>query len=329
MLSRVANNLYWMQRYRERAENTARLIEVNHILDIDLNLEDSEIHWQPILETTADLALFLENYDVINKDNVMKFVTFDLKNPNSIVNSVINARENARSLREIISSEMWHELNTFYLYVKQEQAKPKDDPYHFYNRIKRQSQLFTGITDTTLSHGKSWHFGRLGTMLERADMTSRMLDLKYYALQTAPKYAGTPYDDVQWSALLKSVSAFEMYRKKWHQIDHVHVIDFLILDKEFPRSVYYSLCRAQESLGFLCSATTNLAANESYTMLADLIRRLDEHDAHSLRLNLHDFLDDFQMQLIAINNSIFDAFFNTDIEKIKNNAADEVLIALN
>jgi uncharacterized alpha-E superfamily protein len=302
-----------MQRYRERAENIARLIDVNHILNIDL--PDSETQWQPILEATADFELFNTFYKKINKENVMNFLTFDIHNPHSIYSCITQARENARSIREIISSETWHEINTLYLFMQKESTNPHAllDPYPFYNRIKRQCQLFNGICDGTWSRGTAWHFSRMGCLLERADMTSRMLDVKYFMLLPSTEQVGTQFDNVQWSALLKSASALEMYRKKWHQINHINVVEFLILDSEFPRSIYHCLMELKDSLEVIKNPIKDFrASNDPCILISDLISRLEVLDGTSvLAVGLHEFLDQIQLKIIEINNNITTSFFES------------------
>lgn len=314
MLSRAASNIYWMQRYRERAENTARLIDVNHILHIDL--PDSETQWEPILETTGDLDLFKAYYGDLSKENVMYFLTFDSNNPNSILNCVTQSRENARSVREIISSETWHEINTLYLFMQSEQHNPDAlvDPYPFYNRIKRQCQLFNGIVDGTWSRGKAWHFSRIGYLLERADMTSRMVDVKYYMILPSAEQVGTQFDDVQWCALLKSASALEMYRKKWHKIKHINVVEFLILNKEFPRSVYYCLEEIKNSLEIIKQESKNPRSGDPCVLLSNLISKFEALDGTGiLASGLHEFLDTMQLEIININDNISNSFFACNV----------------
>ncbi len=299
-----------MQRYRERAENTARLIDVNHILHIDL--PDSTTQWEPLLETIGDLEFFKSCYGEPTKDKAMYFLTFDIANPSSIINSITQARENARSVREIISSETWHEINTLYLFIQKEKSNPDAllNPYPFYGRIKRQCQLFNGLADSTWSHGKAWHFGRVGYLLERADMGSRMVDVKYFMLLPSAEHVGSPFDDVQWCALLKSGSALEMYRKKWHKVNHANVVEFLILDKEFPRSVYHCLLTAKESLEAIKRESRNPRANEPCILLSNLISKFESLDGTSiLASGLHEFLDHIQLEIIKINDSIYSSFF--------------------
>lgn len=313
MLSRVANAIYWMQRYRERAENVSRLIEVN--LNLSQDLPGDEMQWLPVLQTTGDEEAFQaehgENYE---GKRVLNFLTFDPKNPNSILSSLYQARENARSVREIITSEMWHELNTTYLFVQKtgQKKNPLELPHQIYNRVKRQCQLVTGIADTTMSRSEPWHFGRLGSMIERADMTSRMLDVKYFLLLPSPHYVGSPFDNIQWSALLKSASAYEMYRKKWQQIQRLHVVDFLILDREFPRAIYTCLKRAEISLAEIDQLSPALRATQSrpLELLGEVITELENGSAEAIeKEGLHEFLDALQRKFISIDGAILDRYF--------------------
>src|SRR5215212_6718491 len=215
MLSRVADSIYWMSRYVERAENVARFVEVNLQLMLDSTCGQDQ-QWAPLVATTGDEAAFRKRYKEATQDNVIQFLAFDPENPNSILSCLRAARENARTVREIISSEMWLQLNKFYLMVNDAAAtgQGRNSPHEFFSEVKLASQLFTGITDGTMSHGEAWHFSRLARKLERADKTSRILDVKYFILLRSVADVGTPLDDTQWAAVLRSASAFEMYRKR-------------------------------------------------------------------------------------------------------------------
>lgn len=172
MLSRVAEAIYWMNRYIERAENVARFIDVNMQLTLDAAVGSAQ--WQPLVETTGDRLVFAERYGTATRENVVEFLTFDQKNSNSILSCITRTHENARSVREVISSEMWEQIHRFYLLVRQaaKQRRIMDTPHAFFEEIRNASHLFTGVTDATMSHGEGWHFGRLGQLLERADKTS-------------------------------------------------------------------------------------------------------------------------------------------------------------
>ncbi|HEX6770165.1 MAG TPA: alpha-E domain-containing protein, partial [Candidatus Binatia bacterium] len=204
MLSRVANSIYWLSRYMERADNVARFIDVNLQMMLDLPSGPQE-QWQPLVSISGDDAKFSSNYAVATRDNVIKFLAFSAENPNSIVSCLRAARENARTIRESISPEMWEQVNSCYLTVN---AAASGDllrsPSSFFSEVKKASQLFHGITDATLLHGEEWHFYRMGRLLERADKTSRLLDVKYFMLLPSVADVGTPLDDIQWAAVLRS-----------------------------------------------------------------------------------------------------------------------------
>lgn len=198
MLSRVAESIYWMSRYVERAENVARFVDVNLKLMLDSPGGLSQ-QWQPLVNISGDDQDFAKRYNGATDRNVIQFLTFDRQNLNSILSCLRAARENARTVREIISSEMWLQLNEFYLRVKDAAEHGADIklPLDFFNRIKHESHLFAGVTDATMTHSEAWHFCQLGQKLERADKTSRILDVKYFLLLRSAADVGTPFDEVQ------------------------------------------------------------------------------------------------------------------------------------
>ncbi len=311
MLSRVADSIYWMCRYIERAENVARFIDVNLHLVLDLVILQHE-QWVPLIKVTGDDKLFMKRYGQVNQRNVIQFLTFDREYPNSILSCLSTARENARSIREIISSEMWEQVNKFYLLVRDaaENREVFDRPHDFFDEVKRNSHLFTGLTLDTMSHGEGWHFGRLGRLIERADKTSRILDVKYFILLPRVEYVGTPYDNIQWSALLKSASGLEMYRKRYHRISPRQVVEFLIFDQEFPRAVAYCLKKADESLHCISGTNIGTYGNLAERRLGRLSVDLHFTDAETvLHSGVHEFLDHFQLKLNEVGEAIFETFF--------------------
>ena len=199
MLSRVADSIYWMSRYVERAENIARAIDVNYNLALDLGPEMGN-HWSPLISTTGDHEAFYEHHEVASERNVIWWLTFDEENPNSILSCLSSARENARTVRDMISSQMWEELNKFYLMVRDAR---KDEsilasPFEFFGKVKLGGSLLEGVAESTMSRGEAWHFRRLAMSIERADKTSRILDVKYYLLLPSAADVGTPVDTNQW-----------------------------------------------------------------------------------------------------------------------------------
>ena len=310
MLSRVADSIYWMTRYIERAENVARFIDVNLHLMLDLPAGITE-QWAPLVDITDDQLLFQERYGATTRQNVVAFLTFDTGNPNSIYACLRAARENARSVREVISSEMWEQVNTFYLMVRDAAAHGRvtAEPHAFFTEVKMASHRFVGITDVTMSHNEGWHFGRLGCLLERADKTSRILDVKYYLLLPNVHDVGTPVDDIQWSAVLRSASAFEMYRKRFGLLRPDRVADFLMLDREFPRAMHYCLVQAEESLHAISGSPPGTFQNAAEQRLGRLRSELDyAHIDEIITRGLHEFLDAFQAKLNDVGTAIYETF---------------------
>ena len=310
MLSRVAESIYWMSRYVERAENVARYIGVN--LNMMLDSSGADQQWWPLVNTTGDHVDFEKRYGLATPENVIHFLTFDRDNPNSMISCLRMARENARSVREIISSEMWLELNKFYLKVndaagRRHEFEGTDD---FYTEAKLSSHLFTGITDATMTHGEAWHFCRLGRKLERADKTSRLLDVKYFILLRSVADVGTPLDDSQWAAVLRSASAFEMYRKRQGRISPKGIVQFLLLDEEFPRAIRFCLNAARDSLGAISGTHHEGAGNNVGTLLGHLCSDLAAAQVDDIvNRGLHEYLDALQDQMNSIGTGIFETFF--------------------
>jgi uncharacterized alpha-E superfamily protein len=323
MLSRVADSVYWMSRYVERAENVARFIDVNLQLMLD-EAGGADRQWQPLVNTTGDHEDYQKRYGPATQENVIKFLTFDPGNPNSILSCLRSARENARTVREIISSEMWLQLNRFYLQVTSaaERRDWLDSANEFFTEVKQASHLFNGITDATMSHNEAWHFCRLGRMLERADKTSRMLDVKYYILLRSADDVGSPFDDIQWAAVLRSASAFEMYRKRHGRISPHGVVEFLILDREFPRAMQFCLLAARDSLHAISGTPLGTFKSPPERLLGQLcsdlsFASLDEIIAQGL----HEYLDDLQTKVNAIGAGIFETFFAFKAPQVKKKPA--------
>ncbi|HEY9888570.1 MAG TPA: alpha-E domain-containing protein, partial [Candidatus Obscuribacterales bacterium] len=303
MLSRVADSIYWLNRYVERAENVARFVDVNLNLLLDTPLAGFTQQWEPLVITTGDQHSFKERYGDYNAKNVLHFLTFDSQYSNSILSCVKAARENARAVRETISSEMWEQVNAFYLWVKEaaHAETTEEQLYRFYPEVKMASHLFAGVMDATMAHNEGWHFGQLGRLLERADKTARILDVKYYILLPSVKDVGTPLDELQWIALLKSASAYEMYRKRQRRITPQGITKFLILDQEFPRSIQFSLFQAERSLHQITGTSLGSWCNSSERTLGRLRSELEYMTLEEVfDLGLHEFLDQLQTRLNTV-----------------------------
>ncbi len=320
MLSRVASSLYWMNRYIERAENTARFVDVNLRLLLDLPGGSAE-QWQSLIDATGNDWLFNQRFDQATEGAVVAFLTFDAENPNSILSCLNAARENARAIRGSITSEMWEQINRLYLMMRSASSSSDilKNPHEFFREIKLASHLYGGITDASMSHGEGWHFGRLGRLQERADQTSRILDAMSSGLISSDATDQDYSSDIQWSAVLKATSAFEMYRQSRGRIEPHQVVGFLIFDREFPRSLSHCVASGEESLkaiGELSSSPTQgLAERKLRAALSELevARALSENGAiffqEIINDGLHEVLSAFQSRLNEFGGALFDRYF--------------------
>ena len=310
MLARVASSIYWMNRYIERAENVARFVDAN--LNLSFELPDSmPTQWEPLVYTTGDQDYFKEHYGEATKDNVIRFLSFDDEYPNSIRSSLRYARENARTVREIISSEMWRQINNMHLFIEEmadgRRRLDRENPGAFFAQIKNDSHLFCGISDATFSHGDGWSFGNLGRYLERSGQTTRIIDMKYYYLLPSVEHVGTTIDLLQWTALLKSASAFEMYRKSHGQAEPRKIAGFLLFDRYFPRSVSACTNAAAKSLAELTGGGDATEAERSLGRLQSELRY--NTTDRVFEYGLHEYLDDIQVMLNTTGGAIQQQFF--------------------
>ncbi len=312
MLARVADSIHWMARYVERAENLARFVDVNFGLLLDLPGGARE-QWLPLVHTTGDDAYFGEKYGQPTRENVVQFLSFDTEYPHSIYSCLRAARENARTIRETISSEMWEQLNNFYHLVKAAAGIRNilRAPQEFFQEVKLASHLFNGITDGTMSHGEGWQFARLGRSLERADKTSRLLDVKYFLLLPKVQDVGSPADQLQWSAVLRSVSGLEMFRKRHGAITPARVAGFLVLDRLFPRAVMHCVETSHEALHAISGSPPGTFWNPAEKRLGQLRNELAYLQVHEIMaLGLHEFLDGLQSKLNAVGDAMAATFFS-------------------
>jgi len=302
VLSRAAEAVYWMSRYVERAERTARLVEVNLQLALDLPAGMTE-DWAPLLLTSGSEPLFRARFAEARRPTVVAFLAFDAENPSSVLSCLGAARENARSVREHLSPEMWEQLNRFYLMVRAASASAGEAPHELFAEIRIASHLFAGVTDATMSHGEGWRFGRLGRCLERADQTSRGLDLQHYLPPAA-------VEDVRWSAVLRSAGAYEMYRRRHGAIAATPVAEFLILDRGFPRSIQYAVSEAGDSLHALSGSPPGTFQNPAERGLGRLRAELDYARIDEIvATGLHPFLHGLRDRLNEVGDAISQTFF--------------------
>jgi uncharacterized alpha-E superfamily protein len=323
MLSRVADAIYWMSRYVERAENVARFVDVNLALSIDL--PEAHEHWMPIVQAAGDEEQFKKTYGDATRENVLRFLTFDRTSPNSILSSLAAARHNARTVREVISSEMWEQVNKTYLAVRDASVTGAalETPHDFFTSVKQASQLLVGITYVTMTHNEAWHFGRLGRLVERADQTTRILDVKHFMSENLSMLNEGAVDEVQWSALLRSASAFEMYRKRFGQVAPARVVEYLLFSRRFPRSVRYCLRKAERSLHAITGSPIGTASSSAERALGRLAAEVEYADIREvLDSGLHLWLDELQIKMNRVGNAIFETFFAAAVAPIDERDAE-------
>ncbi|MEO8205457.1 MAG: alpha-E domain-containing protein [Chthoniobacterales bacterium] len=315
MLSRVADACYWMSRYIERAENNARIIAVNTQLLLDFENQRAALRqnqWEPILAVFDAKRQYSSFYSTITQESVLDFLTYDTKNPTSLFSCIAAARENARTIREQISSEMWEQINRLYLYFHSEQSRVdfQGSNYDFYRHIVEGSQLFQGITDATMTHGEAWQFIQMGKMLERADSTSRLADVKYHLLLPQGETVGGTVDLLQWKAVLRSCSAMEAYMKLFNgQVKPWSVGEFLILNDFFPRSIRFCVHRLNSSLHSISGTPGNQFVNEAERRCGLMRSNLDFTTINEvIRTGLHEFLDGIQGQLIGVSDTLTETY---------------------
>lgn len=316
MLSRVANSLYWMSRYIERAESIARLVDVNLQLLLDFrNLDDRALdaHWIPIVQSSGAEELFRKLHPQTNGHTVTEFLVFQSANPNSILSSVAQARENARMVRDQISAELWEELNRLYLFLNSPRAGElwDESPSDFFMTIRNGSLLLQGLTDATVVRNEGWFFTQAGRFLERADKTSRILDVRHASLPDRGM-PGPPSqtDALGWSAVLRSCSAWDAY-KALHgaEVEPALVTELLLLSDEFPRSVRFSLRHLNTVLRRISGVREGRFSNSAEKLAGRLLAELQFSNVEDIfEIGLHNYIDLVQTKLNAIGDALFQAY---------------------
>ena len=310
MLSRVADSLYWINRYIERAENISRFVEVSEAMALDCPPGSAE-PWQPLIDASGDRTLFDAVYPGGGAQEVVEFLVRAEANPSSIVNCIAMARENARQIRDVITSEMWEHLNGLYWTLVENEEFWKEPTQEQLREIRRGCQLFYGITDATLSRDLSWQFSRLGRLIERADKTTRILDVKYFLLLPSPDDVGGVLDELQWMSLLRSAGAYQMFRQSnVGDISPEGVAAFLLLNPLFPRSVRYCLERIHETLQLIGRESApgtpdDLECRVGLTQARWSYTKIDKLIAGGL----HEAIDGLQQDLNELHNLIHDRYF--------------------
>ena len=300
MLSRTADHLFWMSRYTERAENTARMLDVNYQTSLlPQSAGVARVGWQGLLSISELLPAYNAKHGDIAQNDVMEFMVKDEENPSSIISCLRAARENARAVRGSLTTEAWETQNQTWLEAKRmlRDGEFERDPSQFFDWVKFRSHLSRGVVLGTMLQDEAFYFLRLGTFLERADNTARLVDVKFHAVES--DFFGTAderdqeYDFYHWSSILRSVSAFEIYRKVYRDvIKPERVADLLILRADMPRSLHASLVEVVNNLVMVSNDQSKETQRRAGKLLADLqYARIDEILATGLHAFLTQFLD--------------------------------------
>ena len=317
LLARYADCIFWLARYVERAENLARILDVNETFSRD---DRGGQNWLSIVQLNSDEERFFATHREATARAVVKFYVIDSGNPTSIVSAIRYARENARTLRPLISTEMWVQLNVFHnrLAALVEADLTSGKLASLFGSIKEACQTHTGITEGTFFRDQGWYFYQLGRYIERADQTTRLLDIKYHLLLPNLSDVGSPIDVSQWNALLRSAAGYHAYRRlHTANTTPARVAGFLLLNQAFPRSLHHCVREAGRLLGEVKSRYLLRQGNDAAEELDRLRGVLGTLDISViLSEGLHEFLDLMQRQLIAITRDLSIAFFGYSPEDV-------------
>jgi len=314
MLARVAESLNWMARYIERAEDVTRLLAVNFNALLDTAAVDGYAGWEPIVTMNGDAALFHEIYGAADAQAVIEFLLWHPLNPNAVTACVTRARENARSVRERISSEMWEHINRLYFMVREvDRAEVIRSPHEFFRQVRDGSQAFQGVTQATMTHDEPFEFIRLGTHLERTDKTVRLLEAKYLDVSRLP--VGSAETALQLIALLRSCSAFEPFRRApGLSLETNRVVEYLLLSRTFPRAVLFCVNTCLQSVGRLGDSPEQPKPDHPLRSLGRLSADLEYLDINDvLGDKMEAFLNQLLMRLNASSADVARTYFNTRV----------------
>jgi uncharacterized alpha-E superfamily protein len=310
MLSRTANNLFWMARYVERAENTARMLDVTYRMSLlPQGADEAHNEWFAPLNITGTLFPFSDRYPTASAHHVLRYMVLDPDNPSSIYSCGKAARENARAVRSSITSEMWEVLNSTWLELQNfnETRLDNEGVREFFDWVKERSHLFRGVTVGTALKDEAFQFNRLGTFLERSDNTARILDVKYHVLLPSVDDVGGAVDYYQWAAVLRSVSAFESYRRVYRDvITPLRVAELMILREDMPRSLHACMKEAYDILRVLDAPGAHEALRLAGALWSELhFGRIDVIFNHGL----HEYLTEFLERTAALGEEINRSYF--------------------
>lgn len=306
MLSRVANNLYWLARYLERAENTARLVNVNSHLLLDLP-KNIKLGWEPIVDILSFRDLFYHSYNEADEKSVINFIVLDKQNPGSIINSLFFARENARTVREIIPREAWEQINNLYHEVSDNKAEAfsRGDRYRYLSNIVLAHQTITGLLAGTMTHDEAYSFIRIGRNLERGDMSTRLIDVRSASLLPEVESEFKSFKNIQWMGVLKSMTAYQMYRRGVRvRINREDVLDFLLLESKFPRSLLHTIEQVEKAL---IELPNNKVPSEKVRQLKNYL--INAEPSKLTQEKLHIFIDKLQSGISDVDSAISSSYF--------------------
>ncbi|HUI59030.1 MAG TPA: alpha-E domain-containing protein [Steroidobacteraceae bacterium] len=306
MLARVVENVYWLARYLERAENTARLVSVNANLLLDLPRGYAP-GWQPLIDITGSRELFDARGSRADERDIVQFLVADPDNPGSIRSSFKMARENVRTLREIFPTEAWELLNQFFQDFTEElpTALNKRSRFNFLKRIVLTSQTLTGALEGTMNRNDAFTFLMLGRNIERSDMTSRIVDVRSAQLLPEDTPELRPFDTIQWMSVLKSLSGYEMYRQSRHtRVSRTDVLEFVVRNEQYPRACLFCLRQIEQCLLTLPRSAAVLEC------LAGAIGFVSDAGLHALdQVGLHELIDRIQLHIIGVHDGIAQTYF--------------------
>jgi uncharacterized alpha-E superfamily protein len=319
MLCRVADSLFWMSRYIERAENTARVADVNIQLLLETAHHDNtqmEVHWGSVLDGFGERVMFNSLYDTITTHNVAEYLTFSRENPSSVLSCVLAARENARMIRDQISSEMWEIINRLYLFLKSQDAGRvlRAGSSGFFEQIKEFAHLFRGVTDATFPRKLGYEFIRAGCYLERADKTGSILDSKHFLLDTPEVNPDdVAHEVVQWVSVLRACTGVEAYHRVYvSDVSRLNVVAFLVQSREFPHSILFCLSQLQLAIHSISGCSITQFSNEAERICGRIISKvLYTSVAEIVDEGLHTYLQDLKasVERIAVELSNSYMFF--------------------
>lgn len=307
MLARVAENMYWMARYLERAEDVARLINVNAHLLLDLP-KGIAPGWRPLVTMIGADDGFAEKYgDAIDETRILRFLIADRDNPQSVLASITSARGNARTFRDAIPREAWEEINALHLFTREQlqSGLSKRGRFAYLKDIIRRCQTVTGLLAGCMSHDEGYSFIRIGRDLERADMTSRILDVRTAGLIDSALADHRAFDNIQWMSVLKSLTGYQMYRLEMQvRVQREAVLEFLLRSRHFPRSICFCLDELLVLLRFLGDAEHPMRVLES---LRDELLSTDLQGFS--QADLHQFIDSLQIAFAEVHRALDDTYF--------------------